>query len=119
MKTTTIKNADIKLSKKCTISDGTFSATISHGHKIEITGINTNRTQPLTFSKTFMAGDDSVYDRFNLIDTGKISRITAKTVTIVAPGESHRLPLCRFVALNWNYDSDNISKYNSEEMMCI
>ena len=73
---------------------------------------------------TFRVGDTAEYDSYNLHYTGRITKITDKTVTIVAYPDTrmqktHRLDMHEFCWRNWDFDAERIEKYNQNEMMYI
>lgn len=113
-------------------ASGIFNADIQPGKSIRIHGftqtysrINGHQLNPfpgagcVSFDLTFNIGDQAEYDSFNLIYTGKIVSITAKTVTIEEYGQKHRLDLYTFIRRNYDFNLDKIRKYNAEEMLCI
>lgn len=73
--------------------------------------------------KKFEIGDEAEYDSFNLHYIGDIAAIGLKTVTIRtgkhASSKSKRLSAVEFAWRNWNFDSEKIRQFNSEEMMCL
>lgn len=73
---------------------------------------------------TLRVGDEAEYSSYNLSYTGQITKITEKTVTIVAyPGSrmarTHRLSLNEFCWRNFDFDAVATAKRNSEEMMYL
>lgn len=70
--------------------------------------------------KTFNQGDSAEYDSYNLSYYGIISKITAKTVTIVdSDGCNHRLSHLNFAWRNYNFDLESIKSKNHETYQCI
>lgn len=74
---------------------------------------------------TFKEGDQAEYDSFNLRYLGTITKITEKTVTIVAykgrPNieRTRRLKLHEFAWRNHNFDLARVQAENAETSMCI
>lgn len=92
-------------------------ADIVCGKSIRLHGIETNRVHgPESYDLTFRVGDWAVYGGFNLTYTGRIISIGEKTVAIEEQhgGRVHRLDIARFSRWNWDYNSERISKQNSE-----
>lgn len=101
----------------------TYNADILPGKWIRIFGNFKNRTAgPLDYDITFEIGDTAEYDSYNLIYTGEITNIGAKTVTIKHPGyssKSSRLTIAEFADKNWDFDLERIAKHNHEESYYI
>lgn len=98
------------------------------GYSIRISGFNRNHRPELPdtpFDLVFKIGHEAIYDRFNLIYTGRIVAIGPSTVTIEEPSHSpsrgtrHRLSLFRFAFLNWKFDAAKVDAYNAEELRCL
>lgn len=73
------------------------------------------------YDKTFKIGDTAVYGRFNLIYTGEIVSIGAKTVT-VKPCVGGKLKRMRIYDFNWRnraFDLESIEAHNARMMMEI
>lgn len=73
------------------------------------------------FDKTFAIGDDAVCSAYNLVYTGSVERVTAKSVFIREPGREkrHRFTLATFCTWNWDYNADRINRRNSDVLMHI
>jgi hypothetical protein len=74
--------------------------------------------------RSFILGDSAEYDSYNLIYTGRITKITDKTVQITAyPGTQserrYNLSLYEFCYKNYNFDVERVAKHNHEESMYI
>ena len=72
----------------------------------------------------FQVGDEAEYGSYNLIYTGKITKITDKCVTIVAYygssiAKTHRLDLSEFCCRNFGFNAEKIMNHNHNEMMYI
>lgn len=67
----------------------------------------------------FAVGDEAVYDSWNLVYTGKITSIGAKTVTVTEDGRSHRLSVYEFCLRNRKFDAEAIRARNAETMQAI
>lgn len=86
----------------------------------EKTGLLNKLCESHDYRKKFNVGDHAVYGSYNLIYTGEITAIGAKTVTIVEKhGRTHRLDLHEFSWRNWDYDAEHISRSNADTMMYI
>ncbi len=100
-----------------------MNAEIVPGVSIRIFGTKGNRVNgPVEFDLTFLVGDIAEYDSYNLIYTGRITKIGPKTVTIqhyeTGP-RSSRLRLSEFSWRNWDFNTDEIAAKNSDTMMRI
>lgn len=100
-----------------------MNAEITPGESIRIFGVKGNRANgPVEFDLTFKVGDVAEYDSYNLIYTGRITKIGPKTVTIqhyeTGP-RSSRLRLSEFSWRNWDFNSEVIASRNSDTMMRI
>lgn len=85
------------------------------GESITLWGVQTRRTCGLhAYRIAFKVGDRAVYDSWNLVFTGTIVAIGAKTVTIENWGKRHRLSIFEFSRRNWNFDAEEIDRRNSE-----
>lgn len=102
------------------------NADIAKQRWIRIYGIGAGRTSydPITkvttaytpaFDLTFKMGDTCVYDSYNLVYTGKIVGIGAKTITIEKAGYSRNtvLDIATFIQRNYDYDAKAIFERNS------
>lgn len=83
--------------------------------KIFVNGVQTN---------SFNIGDTAEYDSYNLIYTGRITKITDKLVQITAyPGtqneRKHNLNLNTFCWRNEKFDAEQVAKHNQEESYYI
>ena len=87
-----------------------YTAIISTGQSIDVK----REGQP---TNVFQLGDMAEYDSYNLSYYGVITKITAKTVTIVERhGNSprvHRLPIERFCWRNYNFNLAKTQKENA------
>lgn len=82
---------------------------------INVDGVRTNM---------FMIGDTAEYNSWNLIYTGKITKITDKTVQITAytgtqNERRHNLSLHEFCWRNEKFNLEKVMKHNQEEMYYI
>lgn len=96
----------------------TFNAEIVPGESIRIWGTYSNRE----FDRTFKLGEYAVYGSYNLIYTGEIVKIGAKTVTVKHYRDSDRvtqMDLNTFVWRNFDYDAQRIADRNADTMMYI
>lgn len=92
-------------------------AEIAIGKSIRIFGTDHNhRLSPVAYDLTFKIGDRAVYGSFNLVYTGRITKIGSKTVTIATDHEVKQLDLYTFITRNWNYNAERIAKRNAEWM---
>lgn len=102
------------------------NADIAKQQWIRIYGIESDRTKydqesgiathyTPAFDLTFKMGDTCVYDSYNLVYTGKIVGIGAKTVTIEKSGYRRNtvLDIATFIHRNWDYDAKAIFERNS------
>jgi len=65
--------------------------------------------------KRFEVGDEAEYDSFNLRYTGPILAIGAKTVTVESTLRGKkRLKAEEFGWRNWNFDSGEVARWNTE-----
>lgn len=101
----------------------TFNAEITPKVSIRIFGTQTNRANgPIDFDKTFVIGDEVVYGSYNLIYTGKITRIGPKTITVKHyehTDTTSRMKVSEFVWRNWDFNAEEIQSRNSDTMMRI
>jgi hypothetical protein len=86
--------------------------------------ISIARGRSLKLPKEFKIGDRAEYDSYNLSYVGNITSITEKTVTIEAyqgtpNAKRHRLSLVAFCWRNWNFDTEEIARKNSDTMNYI
>lgn len=73
---------------------------------------------------SFRIGDTAEYDSYNLRYTGRITKITDKTVQITAyPGTQserrHNLSLYEFCYRNYDFNAEKVAAHNANEMMYI
>lgn len=68
---------------------------------------------------TFELGDIAEYDRYNLIYTGLITKITRKTVTIESHGRVYRLDLNTFCWMNHKFNAEQVAAHNIETSYSI
>jgi len=88
-------------------------ADVSPGQSIRIFGTHMG-TEHTPFDLAFAVGEKGVHGSWNLIYTGEIVGIGSRTVTIKPPygSKAVRLPLTRFIELNWDYDAVRIERHN-------
>jgi len=92
-----------------------FQAEVAVNESIRIFGTQFNRVTPKEFDMTFVVGGQATYDVFNLVFTGTITKIGAKSVTITErSGVAHQLDICAFARINWNFDAAAAAKHNRE-----
>lgn len=92
-----------------------FGAMVTPGEEITLTCLKKGEEEPSSI--VFKVGDVCIYGSYNLVYTGEILAIGAKTVTINAGGTGQgnkRLDLYKFTWRNYNYDAERIAKRNSE-----
>ena len=94
-------------------------AVVTTGESVTLWGVQTRRTTGLApYRLTFKVGDFAVYDSYNLVYTGLIVAIGAKTVTIEASctgrKSAKQLSIAEFSRRNWNYNAEKISRQNSD-----
>lgn len=95
------------------------NAEIKPGESIRIWGNMWNRHP---YEQTFKVGDVAVYGSYNLIYTGVIVSIGAKTVTVKhyeSSDEVTQMDLNTFCNRNWDYDAKRIADQNADTMMYI
>jgi|TARA_Y100000310_G_scaffold44394_1_gene41425 hypothetical protein len=104
-----------------------FNAQISKDKKlIRLFGFNRyNSESDNGYSNEFQVGDTAEYDSYNLSYTGEITKITEKTVTIMAYPDSptmkraHRLDIHQFAWRNYDFNREETARKNSEMMMTL
>lgn len=89
-----------------------------------VTISRTMRDGSVKTGTTFDIGDEAEYDSYNLSYTGKIVKITEKTISIVKyPGTTmarkHMLSLHEFAWRNFEFNAEETARKNSEEMMYL
>jgi len=96
-------------------------ADVTPGKCIRLHGLDTNRWEPAPHDLTFKVGDRAIYGSYNLIYTGTITSITAKTVTVTEDhgGRRHRMTITDFAYRNEHYDAESISAHNQDTMLHI
>lgn len=95
-------------------------ADVTPGKSIRLHGIETNRHEPKPHDLTFKVGDTAVHGSYNLVYTGTITSIGAKTVTIKGNfGKPTRMSIYDFNFYNNDYDAERIAARNADTMMCI
>ena len=96
-------------------------ADVTPGKSIRLHGTDSGYRHPVTpHDITFKVGDLATYDAYNLVYTGHIASIGAKTVTIAESfGSKHRLSIYDFNHHNAHFDADRIARENATTMMCI
>lgn len=88
------------------------------------TGRYEPNAEPLPIRRTFKLGDEAECHSYNLVYTGVVRGITAKTVTVVEYEGSnnekvYRMTHFAFAEKNWDFDGAAVAKRNAAEMMCI
>lgn len=78
-------------------------------------------TRPTLYVNVFHVGDVATYGGYNLTYMGRITAITAKTVSVVAYAgtcneKTHRLSIERFEQMNWDFDAAEASERNANWM---
>ena len=83
---------------------------------IHIQGENPHHLRCPKTDLLFCVGEKAVYDSYNLIYLGKITKITQKTVTIMPDrgGRSRRMTVEQFYNKNYDFDMEYISKNNTD-----
>jgi len=96
-------------------------ADVTPGKSIRLHGLDTNRVKPTPHDITFKVGDRAVYGSYNLVYTGTITSIGAKTVTVTEDNgcKVHRMSVYDFNFRNCHYDGEAIAKRNFDTMMYI
>ena len=92
-----------------------FGAMVTPGEEVTLTCLKKGEEEPSTI--VFKVGDVCIYGSYNLVYTGEILAIGAKTVTINAGGTGQgnkRLDLYKFAWRNYDYNAERIAKRNSE-----
>ena len=96
-------------------------AEIVPGVSIRLYGMDTNQYDtPKAHNITFKVGDEAIFGSYNLIYTGKILAITAKTVTV--QGHSNkpvRMMIAGFNDRNAHFDAAAIRERNNIAMQSI
>jgi len=82
-------------------------------------GRNVPNPEPYIVTKTFRIGDRAEVGSYNLIYTGIVRKITAKTITIVEhEGTSnekvYRMSIYNFAWRNWDFDAAEAAKRNAD-----
>tara|TARA_R110000822_G_scaffold120633_4_gene254157 strand:- start:2789 stop:3154 length:366 start_codon:yes stop_codon:yes gene_type:complete len=98
-----------------------WNADVLPGQSIRIHGTEGNLATPRSIDRTYQVGELAVYDSYNLIYTGAIVSITAKTVTIQGSGTGEgrkRLPLAVFFSRNQR-SIEQVEAHNVVERDCI
>lgn len=92
-----------------------FQAEIVVNESIRLFGTQFNLATPKEFDLTFTLGAEAAYDVFNLVFTGTVTKIGAKSVTLTErSGRNHQLDICAFTRINWNFDATAAAKQNRE-----
>ena len=95
-------------------------ADIDKGKSIRIYGTMYGwRSEPADFDLTFAMGDEAEHGSYNLVYTGDIVSIGAKTVTVDDHGTRHRMTLADFISKNWDFDAKLIFERNADTMWRI
>lgn len=97
------------------------NVSVTPGKSIRLFGTRQTVRGEVRYDLTFKVGDVAVYGAFNLVYTGRIRSIGAKTVSIVdyegtCNEKVKQLSLARFSSWNDDFDLDAINKRNSEWM---
>lgn len=87
--------------------------------KDPVTGRMVPSTRATLFCNHFAIGDVAEVHAYNLVYTGIVRKITAKTVTVVeyegtSNAKTYRFSIERFASKNWDFDAKDASKRNSE-----
>ena len=121
-KETTV-NALQKSARVFSVEGDQWDADVVVGKSVRIYGVDANNANGAQwFDLTFNVGDEAVYGSYNLVYTGAIVSITAKTVTIDASGtgeNTKRLRLADFLARNRSWTPEKIAAHNAVESRCI
>ena len=97
-----------------------INADVTPTESIRIYGTMIDRVrEPESFNRVFKIGDEVIHGSYNLIYTGKIIAIGAKTVTVKDHDRKKRMTLYEFADRNWDLDLDRVHKRNHFEMQCI
>lgn len=94
-------------------------ADVTPGKSIRLHGLDTNKWEPKPHDITFKVGDRAVHGAYNLVYTGVIVSIGAKTVTVEDGGERKRMSIFDFNNYNHDYDAERIAHRNREMFMTI
>lgn len=101
------------------LGDGHF-AVVTPGRSIRLYGLERNRRAgPVDYDRTFEIGDTVAMDSYNLVYTGQITSIGAKTVTIKGNLGTKRLNLERFSWFNRLFDLEETARRNAETRLTI
>lgn len=84
-----------------------------------VTGKHGPSTRPQLYCNHFQVGDVACVGSYNLVYTGTITAITAKTITVVeyfgtSNAKTYKLDIATFDRRNWNFDVDAAAKQNAE-----
>jgi hypothetical protein len=102
-----------------------FTAHVEPGKSVRITGARKTWNQTLKqdvdvpFDLTFKVGDTAVHGAYNLVYTGTVTNIGAKTVTVKNQSTVKRMKFADFAFWNHDYDAERIAKENANTMMHI
>jgi hypothetical protein len=83
------------------------------------TGKHVPNAEAYTVVKTFKIGDWAEVHSYNLVYTGRVRKITDKTITCVEYEDStqprtYRMSLYDFAYKNWDFDVDAAAKRNAD-----
>ena len=100
-------------------TNNTYTAEVKKGESIKI--INSVRYEgEATHNNEFKIGDEAEYDSWNLKYTGKIEKITDKSVFVKKMGDTcKRMTIAEFCDRNYDFDAQKVSDYNYNEMLYI
>lgn len=89
-------------------------ADVIPGVSIRLHGVDATYRKPaVPHDLTFAVGDTAIHGSYNLVYTGKIVKITAKTVTIQEGNDRpKRLSIAEFGRRNAHYDAATIARRN-------
>lgn len=85
------------------------------------TGRMVPSARPTLYANVFRIGDEACCGSFNLVYTGVVRAITAKTITVVEYEGSrnervYRMDIATFDRRNWDFDAAEASRRNAEWM---
>lgn len=85
------------------------------------TGRMVPNARPMLYANVFRIGDEACVGSFNLVYTGIVRAITAKTVTVVqyegsCNERAYRMDIATFDRRNWDFDAAEASRRNAEWM---
>lgn len=120
----------IRVQTKARVRFGTTYPAVDTEFQVECTGSSKSGYNSITVFRdmrdgtthrgtTFVVGDTAEYDSYNLSYTGKIIKITDKTVTIAKTSgngvKKHQLHINEFCWRNFNFNAADTAARNREE----